>query len=159
MFKYTWIWPLCDYACVSCVSQFPKKPEWHWILWDWCYRCLRASMLGAGNKSICCYLASFALFLPKVYIRRLKTPGKQVLPWSLLMQRPWRGAACWLAPHDLLSLLSYRTQDHLLRSGNTHGGLDPLTSIINWENVPHTCLKANMIEAFSHMRLLFPGWC
>ena len=29
-----------------------------------------------------------------------------------LMQRPWRGAGCWLAPHSLLSLLSYRTQDH-----------------------------------------------
>jgi hypothetical protein len=28
------------------------------------------------------------------------------------MQRPWRDAAYWLAPHGLLSLLSYRTQDH-----------------------------------------------
>jgi hypothetical protein len=26
-----------------------------------------------------------------------------------LMQRPWVGAAFWLAPHGLLSLLSYRT--------------------------------------------------
>ena len=25
---------------------------------------------------------------------------------------PWRGAAYWLTLHDLLSLLSYRTQDH-----------------------------------------------
>jgi hypothetical protein len=25
---------------------------------------------------------------------------------SLLMQRPWMGAAYWLAPHGLLSLLS-----------------------------------------------------
>ena len=30
-----------------------------------------------------------------------------------LTQRPWRGATYWLAPHGLLSLLSYRTQDHL----------------------------------------------
>jgi hypothetical protein len=37
-----------------------------------------------------------------------------------LMQRPWRGAAYWLAPHLLLNLLSYRTQDHLPRSGPTH---------------------------------------
>jgi hypothetical protein len=29
-----------------------------------------------------------------------------------LMQKPWRGAAYWLPPHALLSLLSYRTQDH-----------------------------------------------
>ena len=28
------------------------------------------------------------------------------------MQRQWRGAAYWLAHHDLLSLLSYKTQDH-----------------------------------------------
>jgi len=27
-----------------------------------------------------------------------------------LMQRPWRGAAYWLALHGLLSLLSYRTR-------------------------------------------------
>ena len=30
-----------------------------------------------------------------------------------LMQRPWRGAAYWLAPHSLLSPLSYRTPNHL----------------------------------------------
>jgi hypothetical protein len=29
-----------------------------------------------------------------------------------LMQRPRRGVAYWLAPHGLLSLLSYRIQDH-----------------------------------------------
>jgi hypothetical protein len=29
-----------------------------------------------------------------------------------LMQRPWRDTAYWLAPHGLLSLLSYKTQDH-----------------------------------------------
>ena len=28
------------------------------------------------------------------------------------MQRPWRGAAYWLVPQGLLSLLSYRIQDH-----------------------------------------------
>ena len=33
------------------------------------------------------------------------------------MQRPWRGAAYWLAFHGLLSLLSYRAQDHQPRSG------------------------------------------
>ena len=39
-----------------------------------------------------------------------------------LMQRPWKGAAYWLAPHGLLSLLSYRTQDHQPRDGTTHNG-------------------------------------
>jgi hypothetical protein len=39
------------------------------------------------------------------------------------MQRPWRGAAYWLASPDLLSLLSYRTQDYQARDGTTHHGL------------------------------------
>jgi hypothetical protein len=29
-----------------------------------------------------------------------------------LMQRPWRGVAYWLAHHGLLSLSSYKTEDH-----------------------------------------------
>jgi hypothetical protein len=37
----------------------------------------------------------------------------------------------------LLSLLSYRTQDHQCRS-TSHSDLDPPTSIINQENVPQT---------------------
>jgi hypothetical protein len=40
-----------------------------------------------------------------------------------VLQRPWRGAAYWLAPPGLLSLVSYRTQD-------LHG-LDPLPSVTN----------------------------
>lgn len=39
------------------------------------------------------------------------------------MQRPWKGAAYLLAHHDLLSLLSYRTQDH--RGGTIHNELNP----------------------------------
>ena len=34
-----------------------------------------------------------------------------------LVQRPWRGAADWLAPHGLLSLLSYKARAHQLRDG------------------------------------------
>jgi hypothetical protein len=41
------------------------------------------------------------------------------------------GAAEWLAPHGLLSLLSYRTQDHQPRSGITHCGLGPSLPITN----------------------------
>ena len=48
-----------------------------------------------------------------------------------LMQRPWKGAAYWLAHHGLLSLLSYRTQNHQPRDGITHHGLGPLPLITN----------------------------
>jgi len=40
-----------------------------------------------------------------------------------LMQRPWRVAAYWLAPHGLPSLLSYRTQNYQHRDDSTHNRL------------------------------------
>ena len=41
-----------------------------------------------------------------------------------LVHRPWKDAAYWLAPHGLLSLLSYRTQEHQPRGdGTTKDGL------------------------------------
>jgi hypothetical protein len=42
-----------------------------------------------------------------------------------LMQRSWKNAAYWLASPELLSLLSYRTQDYKTRDGTTHNGLGP----------------------------------
>jgi len=39
-----------------------------------------------------------------------------------LRQRLWSGTAYCLAPHVLLSLLSYRTQDHQPRNGAAHSG-------------------------------------
>jgi hypothetical protein len=42
-----------------------------------------------------------------------------------LMQRPWRDVTYWLASPDLLSLLSYRTQDYQPRDGTTHKGPFP----------------------------------
>jgi len=42
-----------------------------------------------------------------------------------LMQRPWRDVTHWLASPGLLSLLSYRTQDHQPRDVTTHNGLGP----------------------------------
>ncbi|EGW08526.1 hypothetical protein I79_016318 [Cricetulus griseus] len=59
-------------------------------------------------------------------------------------------AAYWLAPHDLLSLLSYRTQDHLPRDGSTHNGLCPTPSTFNGENA----LQLDLMEAFPQLRLL-----
>lgn len=49
--------------------------------------------------------------------------------------------------------LSYTTQGHLSRSGTTHGGLGPHTSIINKEKALYTYLEANLIEAFSQLRV------
>jgi hypothetical protein len=40
-----------------------------------------------------------------------------------LMQRPWRDAAYWLAPHGFLNLLSYNTQEYQLKDGITHNEL------------------------------------
>jgi len=45
------------------------------------------------------------------------------------------GAAFWLVPYDLLSLLADSTQDHQLRDGTTHNGLGPPTSIT--KKIPH----------------------
>jgi hypothetical protein len=44
-----------------------------------------------------------------------------------LMQRPWKGAAYWIASPSLLSLLSYRTQDyHPGMTSSTMGSALPL---------------------------------
>ena len=41
------------------------------------------------------------------------------------------GAAYWLAPYGLLSLLSYRAQDHQTRDSTTQKGLGAPSSISN----------------------------
>jgi hypothetical protein len=51
----------------------------------------------------------------RTVIQAAQEPGRQQL-----LQSPWRDAAYWLAPHDLLSLLSYTTQDFQPRNGDTH---------------------------------------
>jgi hypothetical protein len=43
-----------------------------------------------------------------------------------LMHRSWRDVTYWLASPDLISLPSYRTQDHQPRDGTTHKGPFPL---------------------------------
>jgi hypothetical protein len=65
-----------------------------------------------------------------------------------LMQRPWRGAAYWVASPGLLSLLSYRTQDHQPRMAPPTRGLPLLTT--NFENV----LQLDIMEVFPQGRLL-----
>ena len=63
------------------------------------------------------------------------------------------GAASWLAPHGLHSLLSYRTQDHQPRECISHNGLCLSPLITNWENA----LRLDRMKAFSQLRLL-PLW-
>lgn len=48
-----------------------------------------------------------------------------------LKQIPNMNTDHWFLPHSLLSLLSYKTQDHRPRGGPAHSELAPPTSIIN----------------------------
>jgi hypothetical protein len=63
------------------------------------------------------------------------------------MQRPWRSAAYWLAPHDLILLLSYRTLNHQPRDCPTHSGLGPQPSI--------TKKMQDLVEAFFSIEVPF----
>jgi hypothetical protein len=58
-------------------------------------------------------------------LRRSGLELKQVRKQEV-MQRPWRDVLYWLASPDLLSLLSYRTQNYHPRDGTTHNGPSPL---------------------------------
>ena len=60
------------------------------------------------------------------------------------MQRPWRDAAYWLISHDLISLFSFKTQNHQPRNGHTHNGLGPPPLITNSKNA----LQLDLMEAF-----------
>jgi hypothetical protein len=70
--------------------------------------------------------------------------------------RSWcRGCAgcCWrLAPHDFLSLLSYRTRDPQPRVGPTHNGLGPPMWIVNQANAMQTLSTINWWSYFLN-------WC
>jgi hypothetical protein len=80
-----------------------------------------------ASRGGCLAHASISLFIIKgSQVRNSIRPGT----WRQeLMRRPWRCAAYWLAPHGLLSLLSFRCQDHQPRNGTTHNGPVPPTSI------------------------------
>ena len=72
-----------------------------------------------------------------------------------LMQKPWRDAAFWLAPHGLVSLLSYRTQ---AQGWHHPQWLQPFPFIANQEHALHACLQPNLWrEAFLQLRLS-PLW-
>lgn len=53
--------------------------------------------------------------------------------------------------HDLLSLLSYKTQNHS-RKDSASGELGHPTSITNQQNSLWACLQASLMEEFSQLR-------
>jgi hypothetical protein len=58
----------------------------------------------------------------------------------------------------LLRLLSFSTQVHGPRNGTTYSDLGSPISTINEENIPHTCLQANLIEVLSQLRFISSKW-
>lgn len=71
--------------------------------------------------------------------------------------QPRTDAACWLAPCDLLCLLSYTIQDQLPRCGTVPSGLGPCTSIMNQENAPPTDLLPGSYRGTFSIEPLFPN--
>lgn len=73
---------------------------------------------------------------------------------KLMLWKPSRSAAYWLAPHSLLSLPFHGTQDHQPRDGPTSSELDPPAPIINLENASQDGPQANPPGLFSQFRIL-----
>lgn len=83
----------------------------------------KATLDGKGliNSTVLHYSASLREVKARTQTRQ-EPEGKS---W----QRLWRSAVYLLAPHGLLSLLTYSTQDHQHRDDATHDWLSPPTSI------------------------------
>lgn len=69
-------------------------------------------------------------------------------------QEAMEGDAYWLASPGMLSLVSCNTQDHQPRGDTAHTELDPLTSIIDRENVP----QANLVGVFPQLKAPKRKW-
>ena len=67
-----------------------------------------------------------------------------------LTQKLWQGAAYLPAPLGLLSLLSYRAQDHPAQGWSQPPKLGPFPLITNLENALHW----DLMETFPQLRLL-----
>lgn len=59
---------------------------------------------------------------------------RQLEPASRSEQGPYVKSSYRLAPYGLFNLLSYSTQDHLLKGVMTHSGVGLLTVLINQAN-------------------------
>ena len=60
---------------------------------------------------------------------------------------PWRDVTDWLALHGLLSLFSYRTQDHQPRDGTTQGILS-LSHHLLIKKMYVACPQANLMGGY-----------
>ena len=75
-----------------------------------------------GRNEFMAYTSTL-LFITKI---SKNTKSSRAGTWRQdLIQRPWRSADYCLALHGLLSLLSYRTQNHQPSDVTTHNGLGP----------------------------------
>ena len=74
------------------------------------------------------------------------------------MQRPWRDVAYWLAPHGWLSLLSYRTRDHLAKDDITHNVWSfPHHVLI--KKMPHRLVyQSALLRHFFSSKILLPRY-
>jgi hypothetical protein len=74
----------------------------------------------AGEEMVYSAFTSTLLFITK---GTQDTNSKKSGTWRQeLMQKPWSGVAYWIVSPGLLSLLSYKTQDHQPRDGTTCNG-------------------------------------
>jgi hypothetical protein len=94
----------------------------------WCLRVIFAVIMAKATRGGSSYLSCTSTS-PFVIEGNQERNSKKAGTWD--QQRPWRDAAYWLASPSLLSLLSYRPQDHQPRGGPTHNGLgSPHQSLI-----------------------------
>ena len=112
---------VCIYACISIYSCVCMHAHVCVCLNQGFFSCTNIiTKKQVGEERIYSVYTSTLLFI---------TTGSQdgnshsVGTWRQeLMQKPWKGAAYWLASPGLLSLLSYRIQDSQPRDGTTHNG-------------------------------------
>lgn len=123
------------------------------------------------SGSYCCCKSLTKNHLRRSWLIWLIHRGSQIIEGSHasnsrqeLKKRPWRNRAYWLAPKGLLSLLSYRTQDHLPGvGGTTNNALDYASSILNPQSsIDHQSRKLlmglptdNLMKTCSQLRFVF----
>jgi hypothetical protein len=112
----------------------------HWLETTW------------GRKSLFSFLVEAKLVQhwgkPRQELK--EEPGGR--NWS----REWRNDASWLIPWDFPNLFSCTSQDHLLREGTMLSSLAIPASIINRENVSHSCPQASLMEEIPQLGFSLP---
>ena len=93
-------------------------------------------------------------FILWIVVHHTEKSGQGPKNRNWLMHRPWRSAAYWCTPHDLLSRLSYGNWYYQLRDGITQSDMYTPTSIIKEENAPQSCTQANLEGVSPQLMLL-----